>query len=128
MNCAEELLNGYKKIEKLNLKLIEELKVLYKYIKENDLRNLDEVDDIVVDKEYQKEYYSYVDEKKKSILSILENNKINSEKVLKLFSIREKMFNFQFENLEVNTIGTALNIASEFYGDVERDLKRNILD
>ncbi len=83
-----------------------------------------EVDNIAISND--KDYISYVVDKKKVISNnIKEMHKYDTEKIEKILEVRNKMIKKRISILDLNTIGTALNVLRDLYHDVYIDFERN---
>lgn len=81
------------------------------------------IDDTVIKDTY---FQKYVTDKKKGIENLLKNEVyLYEEKISKTFDVRKRMLNRRLENLELDNIGTTLNVLREFYNDIYIDIERN---
>lgn len=84
------------------------------------------VDTVALDIDGENYFRSYETEKEVAIKNLLQNDYyLNQDNILKTFNIRKKILNKRIEQLNMDNIGTTLNVLREFYNDIHLDVKRN---
>lgn len=122
-----DLLKQYEELRKLHSGLVRKAKVIYDYAAKLNLRDMDYIDNICIDPEYEKEYMDYETSRDKYIRESIEKQKLDAIKLSKLLTARKQILEHVSEDLCVDTLGTTFNILREFYHDVKSDFERNQL-
>lgn len=84
------------------------------------------VDTIVIDKSNNREYIEYELDKKNIVSSqVKDHYNYNIEKLEKVLLVRNNMLKKRLEALDLDNIGTALNMLRDLYHKVSIDFERN---
>ncbi|MBE1557090.1 hypothetical protein [Sporosarcina limicola] len=89
---------------------------------------LNHIDNIAIDEESKSYYSKYEISKNKIIKSHLNKSYCLNNNIDRLFDARKKMLTRRLKTLNIDSIGTTLNIIREFYNDVYIDVERNKID
>lgn len=103
------------------------LKKLSEQIYNEKNENKKDYDDIVFDNDKITNYFfiKYKKERKNLIAKKLNSRNLKEDKLVKLFKVKRKKMKRHTEYLSHDTLGVVLNILSEFYGNIYRDLERS---
>lgn len=121
-----ELSKQYKELCNNYVSLKEKVEVLYQDNISNELysEKLEYgIDDTVIKDTY---FQKYITDKKKGIENLLKNEVyLYEKKISKTFDVRKRILDRRLNNLELDNIGTTLNVLREFYNDIYIDIERN---
>src|SRR5690606_2872332 len=129
-NESQLLRNEYRSLEKQYFELKNSTLKLYESLKEKEDNTCleDLVNDIAINNDPLENTYfiQYTNDKKKLIEEKFSNVRMLDEsKIQQLLGIKKSRLNRNLENLTPETIGTVMNLLSEFYDSVYRDFERN---
>lgn len=114
--------NAYKELVQEYFSLKNEAEEIFNYT----ANNTKLYDELVFSKHPDTFFVKYKKDKKRQILSKLSASyNLKEENIIKLFNIKKKKFIRHKEYLSEDTLGTVINMLSEFYENVYRDLERN---
>ncbi|MGP4041880.1 hypothetical protein ACTWP4_18560 [Gracilibacillus sp. D59] len=121
----KEVLSKYNELKDKTEKVFEEVKT-----DEKSRDRINSMDSTIIEKDenqYMAKFVAeYVENKNDSILKFLKRDyEIDTNKLHKVFSTRNKIISKRIENLNSNNLGTVLNILNNFYSDILNDVKRN---
>lgn len=90
---------------------------------------INKVNTFMIDKNNYEVITEYELKKEESVLKLLKKHyNYDNEKLQRIFDVRIRSLSKKKKNLDVNKIGTALNILNDFHHDVYIDVKRNKLN
>ncbi len=123
----KDIINNYLRINKKYISLKNEiLRLIQNNRYELDINRPDLQENILYsDYTY---FQSYLDNKRQQLQELVLNQDFESEKVNKIFSVRERILDEILKNKnKIKHIGTIINTIEEFHHDLLIDIKRNKL-
>lgn len=70
-------------------------------------------------------FNTFVESFRNDIVDIFEKKKVNENKIIEIFQIKNNILNTCRKNINIHLIGTVINVVIEFYHELYLDVKRN---